>query len=96
MKEGLHMGCGCGKDCRCPEDVVRWSDIINRLWQFMVWGLGIVNWFSVVIGFRLVGFDMDMLPFGIATARRAWVEPTSVINTWDTGQLLDWLKSRPG
>lgn len=40
--------------------------------------------------------DMDNLFFGVATARRAWVEPGSVINTWETGRLLSWLESRSG
>ncbi len=38
--------------------------------------------------------DFDMLPYGVATARRAWVEPKDVINCWPTKKLLDWLKSR--
>ncbi len=38
--------------------------------------------------------DMDMLHFGIATARRAWVEAPSVINTWDAQHLTAWLAAR--
>jgi DNA polymerase (family 10) len=38
--------------------------------------------------------DLDVLPYGVATARRAWVEPKDVINCWPTKKLLDWLKSR--
>ncbi|RPJ20163.1 MAG: DNA polymerase/3'-5' exonuclease PolX [Chloroflexi bacterium] len=38
--------------------------------------------------------DLDMLPYGVATARRAWLEPRDVINTWTTKKLLDWLKKR--
>src|SRR5512138_283357 len=38
--------------------------------------------------------DMDMLPYGVATARRAWLEPKDVINTWTPKNLLDWLKKR--
>ncbi|MEO8357234.1 MAG: DNA polymerase/3'-5' exonuclease PolX [Chloroflexota bacterium] len=38
--------------------------------------------------------DFDMLPFGVATARRAWLEPKDVINCWTTKKLLDWLKKR--
>jgi len=38
--------------------------------------------------------DLDLLFFGIATARRAWVQPSDVINTWDTKRLLAWLESR--
>jgi DNA polymerase (family 10) len=40
--------------------------------------------------------DFDMLPYGVATARRAWVEPKDVINCWSTRKLLDWLKMRGG
>jgi DNA polymerase (family X) len=36
--------------------------------------------------------DMDLLFYGVATARRAWLEPKDVINTWSTKKLLDWLK----
>src|SRR5512139_2540477 len=35
--------------------------------------------------------DMDMLPYGVATARRAWLAPKDVINTWTPRKLLDWL-----
>ncbi len=35
-----------------------------------------------------------MLPYGVATARRAWVEPKDVINCWTKDKLLKWLKSR--
>ena len=38
--------------------------------------------------------DMDLMPFGVATARRGWVEAESVINTWDTPRLLGWLRNR--
>ena len=34
----------------------------------------------------------DVLPYGIATARRAWLEPKDVINTWTADKLLKWLK----
>lgn len=37
---------------------------------------------------------MDMLPYGILTARRAWVEPTHVINTWSFDRLYAWIQSR--
>jgi DNA polymerase (family 10) len=32
--------------------------------------------------------------FGVAVARRAWLEAPRVINTWETRRLLDWLKQR--
>ena len=38
--------------------------------------------------------DMDLLFFGVATARRAWVTAGHVINTWDDQRLLGWLKKR--
>ena len=38
--------------------------------------------------------DMDLLFYGVATARRAWLEPKDVINTWSTKKLLDWVKKR--
>lgn len=38
--------------------------------------------------------DMDLMHFGVSTARRAWVEAEDVINTWSVGKLLKWLKSR--
>jgi DNA polymerase (family X) len=38
--------------------------------------------------------DMDMLFYGVATARRAWLEPKDVINCWAKDKLLKWLKNR--
>jgi len=38
--------------------------------------------------------DMDLLHFGVATARRGWVTPEGVINAWTAERLLVWLKSR--
>lgn len=38
--------------------------------------------------------DLDLLHFGVATARRGWIEPEIVINTWCVEQLVDWLQSR--
>lgn len=38
--------------------------------------------------------DLDMLHFGVATARRGWVKPEDVINTWKTDRLLNWLQNR--
>ncbi|HEY7506807.1 MAG TPA: PHP domain-containing protein, partial [Nitrososphaera sp.] len=38
--------------------------------------------------------DLDMLPYGVATARRAWLTKQDVINSWPTKKLLDWLKKR--
>jgi DNA polymerase (family 10) len=38
--------------------------------------------------------DLDMLPYGVAIARRAWVEKDDVINCWPVEKLLGWLKKR--
>ncbi|MFM8321712.1 MAG: DNA polymerase/3'-5' exonuclease PolX [Chloroflexota bacterium] len=38
--------------------------------------------------------DLDLLSFGLSVARRGWVEPGSVINTWQPDRLTAWLKSR--
>ncbi|MFN8432568.1 MAG: DNA polymerase/3'-5' exonuclease PolX [Anaerolineales bacterium] len=40
------------------------------------------------------GDGFDVLPYGIATARRAWLEPKDIINTWTPKKLTDWLKKR--
>ena len=38
--------------------------------------------------------DMDLRPFGVAIARRAWLTADDVINCWPTERLLDWLAKR--
>lgn len=38
--------------------------------------------------------DFDVLFYGVATARRAWLEAKDVINTWPMDKLLGWLRSR--
>jgi DNA polymerase (family 10) len=38
--------------------------------------------------------DLDMLPYGVSTARRAWLTKNDVINCWSTDKLLKWLKKR--
>jgi DNA polymerase (family 10) len=38
--------------------------------------------------------DFEMLPFGVATARRGWVEPTNVINSMPPAELEAWLRGR--
>ena len=37
---------------------------------------------------------LDLLHFGVSTARRAWAEPENMINTWPVEKLLAWLNSR--
>ena len=36
----------------------------------------------------------ENLKFGVSVARRAWVNKQSVINTWPTEKIIDWLKNR--
>jgi len=38
--------------------------------------------------------DLDLLPFGVAIARRAWLTKKDVINAWPVEKLLGWLKER--
>ena len=38
--------------------------------------------------------DLDLLHYGVAIGRRAWLEPKDVINTWSAKKLTDWLKKR--
>jgi DNA polymerase (family 10) len=38
--------------------------------------------------------DLDLLHFGVATARRGWIGPDQVINCWGTERLVDWLRVR--
>ena len=38
--------------------------------------------------------DLDLLHYGVAIARRAWLEPKDVINAWPADKLLGWLKRR--
>lgn len=37
---------------------------------------------------------MDLLPYGILTARRGWVETRHVINTWPVEQFIAWTRGR--
>lgn len=40
--------------------------------------------------------QLDNMALGVAVARRAWIEPSDVINTWPADQLLTWAHtSRP-
>lgn len=38
--------------------------------------------------------DLDLAFFGVATARRGWVEAKDVINAWEPERLLEWLRTR--
>src|SRR5690606_18500078 len=38
--------------------------------------------------------NLHVLPYGIGTARRAWISAESVINTWSPERLLTWVQAR--
>lgn len=38
--------------------------------------------------------SLSLVRFGIGVARRAWVEPQQVVNTWPLDDLLAWLRDR--
>jgi len=38
--------------------------------------------------------DFDNLAFGVATARRGWLTPENVVNTWSKKKLHEWLKAK--
>ncbi|MCX8025800.1 MAG: hypothetical protein N3A60_11420, partial [Thermanaerothrix sp.] len=38
--------------------------------------------------------DFDLIEYGIGIARRAWVGPSQIINTWSPERLLAWLRAR--
>jgi len=38
--------------------------------------------------------QLDVLFYGVATARRGWLEPANVINAWPVERLLAWLNKR--
>ena len=40
--------------------------------------------------------EMDLMPYGILTARRGWAEAANVINTWPVERFVEWISSRGG
>jgi DNA polymerase (family 10) len=39
--------------------------------------------------------ELDYVRWGVSQARRAWVEPGIVLNTWSRPRLLDWVAGKP-
>jgi len=39
--------------------------------------------------------ELDYVRWGVSQARRAWVEPGVVLNTWSRPRLLDWVAGKP-
>jgi DNA polymerase (family 10) len=39
--------------------------------------------------------ELDFLAWGVSQARRAWVEPETVVNTWSRERLLAWVAGKP-
>jgi DNA polymerase (family 10) len=38
--------------------------------------------------------QLDLVEYGLGTARRAWLEPKHVVNTWPVERILGWLEKR--
>ena len=38
--------------------------------------------------------DLDFMRFGVEQARRAWLEPSAVINTWPLKKLVKFLEKK--
>jgi DNA polymerase (family 10) len=38
--------------------------------------------------------QLDLMHFGVLTARRGWVEAPTVLNTWSFERFVDWTRSR--
>lgn len=38
--------------------------------------------------------ELDLMHFGVSTARRGWVTAASVLNTWPLDKFLDWVQNR--
>ena len=36
--------------------------------------------------------QMDLMSYGVLTARRGWVEAKNVLNTWSVNQFIEWAK----
>jgi DNA polymerase (family 10) len=38
--------------------------------------------------------ELDRMRYACLHAHKAWLEPEHIVNTWDTGRLLDWTKKK--
>ena len=38
--------------------------------------------------------ELDLMPFGVATAQRGWATAADIVNTWPLEQLLAYLADR--
>ncbi|MGC9372989.1 MAG: DNA polymerase/3'-5' exonuclease PolX [Thermovirgaceae bacterium] len=39
--------------------------------------------------------QLEYMHFGVSLARRAWIPPERIVNTWDVEELLEWVKMKP-
>lgn len=39
---------------------------------------------------------LDFMQYGVMTARRGWIRPGTVVNTWELPRLQQWLRERRG
>jgi DNA polymerase (family 10) len=37
--------------------------------------------------------DLDLMPYGVGTARRGWCGAAQVVNTWTEKELMKWLST---
>jgi DNA polymerase (family 10) len=38
--------------------------------------------------------ELDLMPYGVATAQRGWATPEDVVNTWPLPRFLDYLAKK--
>jgi DNA polymerase (family 10) len=38
--------------------------------------------------------DLGLMEYGVSVARRAWVPPAGILNTWPPEEIRAWFKSR--
>jgi DNA polymerase (family 10) len=38
--------------------------------------------------------QLDLMEYGVSVARRAWIGPEGIINTWSNEKMLGWLKRK--
>ncbi|MDN5336075.1 MAG: polymerase [Synergistales bacterium] len=39
--------------------------------------------------------QLEYMHFGVSLAKRAWIPPERIVNTWDVDKLLEWAKKKP-
>lgn len=39
--------------------------------------------------------QLEYMHFGVSLAKRAWIPPERIVNTWDVDKLMEWAKKKP-